>query len=135
VREFVAHAYSVKRFTFSLGRQRSSGSLRPPAERYGAARRDAILAELGGVGQQNNGAELLAMVAGLRIALESGGREVRSDSDPLVRYWSRGYHNAIGDPRKALYSGVRAATIRARGGAGVKISGGANLAELGFRRS
>jgi ribonuclease HI len=98
-----------------------------------------ILADFAGVSQQNNGAELLAMVAGLRIALDGAAiREIRSDSELLVCYWSRGQHNATGDPRKVVFIRECAELRRrfeARGGAVVKISGDKNLADLGCHRT
>ena len=38
--------------------------------------------------QQNNGAELLGLVAGLRISLKTGCKTILCDSQLLVQYWS-----------------------------------------------
>lgn len=100
--------------------------------------------------QQNNGAELLAAVAGLRIALSaakpSAERDddqslawprVLSDSTLIVQHWSRKCKAPHMDPRKAAYVreliALRAA-FEARGGQLLHISGGDNLADLGFHR-
>jgi len=97
-----------------------------------------IVADFAGVNQQNNGAELMAMVAGLRIALETGASQLCSDSDLLVTYWSRGHCNDLGDSRKVALI-KECASLRRKfekaGGKIVKISGDRNPADLGFHKS
>lgn len=96
-----------------------------------------IVAQFAGVDQQNNGAELLAMVAGLRIALASGAPRLCSDSDLLVKWWSRGHVRTCADPRKlALIHECVAlrAEFERGGGAVAKIAGADNPADLGFHR-
>jgi ribonuclease HI len=91
--------------------------------------------------QQNNGAELIAMVFGLRVAaLDSRVREICSDSELMVSWWSRrlgAKRRDEMDPRKVALIDELIASRRAfeaRGGRIVKIPGGANLADLGWHR-
>ena len=42
-----------------------------------------------GVSNQNNGAEMIAAIIGLMIAIEFGYKEVYSDSTLVVNHWSR----------------------------------------------
>lgn len=92
--------------------------------------------------QQNNGAELAAMVAGLRIALrDTSIREIWSDSSLIVDYWSLG---RVADATKALFCPAKLALVNeccalraqfeASGGKIVKISGSTNPADFGFHR-
>jgi ribonuclease HI len=90
--------------------------------------------------QQNNAAELVALIAGLRIALRSPkGKIVCCDSELLTRWWSKGHINA--KTRLRMDPGKRdlideCARLRAEfekaGGEVRKISGENNLADLGY---
>lgn len=105
--------------------------------------RDVIVVYFEGVYQQNNGAELLAMVAGLRIAIAyiKYGIQVlhlASDSKLLVESWSKCIKKESADkmpPEKLAYIHE---VIQLRkefeslGGAIIKISGAANPSDLGF---
>ncbi len=96
--------------------------------------------------QQNNYAELLAMVAALRIALKTnhGNKyemKLYSDSQLIVDYWSQGKFNLKTwnkmDVQKQKYI-VECAKLRKefehKGGKVIKISGDDNLADLGFHK-
>lgn len=92
--------------------------------------------------QQNNGGELLALVAGLRIALQINTKEVCTDSELLYKWWSlgkvnsktwnkmdiikRGFIQDLIDLRKSYEE---------KGGKIVKISGNVNKADLGLHRN
>lgn len=71
--------------------------------------RELIVCNFGGVSQQNNGAELMAMVAGLRIALHYISnhykiKNIASDSQLIVEYWSKGRYKRDGlDSNKIFY--------------------------------
>lgn len=71
--------------------------------------RDLIVCNFDNVTQQNNGAELLSLVAGLRIALHyiSNGyiiKNIASDSQLMVDYWSKGRYKREGlDTNKIFY--------------------------------
>jgi ribonuclease HI len=89
---------------------------------------------------QNNGAELLALVASLRIANKFNlTKVINCDSELLVKWWSKGHINSKTalkmDPKKLLYinecSELRK-TFERNGGKIVKISGSDNLADLGW---
>lgn len=95
---------------------------------------------------QNNGAELLALVAGLRIALANPRvTVVSSDSDLLVKWWSVGHIKpttaAKMDPTKKQYinelTSLRA-NFESSGPKGQKrllhIPGDKNPADLGFHK-
>jgi hypothetical protein len=125
-------------------------------------RRLVILARFGDVAQQqNNGAELLAAVAGLRIAVQSamddGGTDtgtdtgnntgnntgtgqwprVLSDSTLIVQYWSMRCNAPYLDPRKKAFVRELIALRRAyeqAGGQLLHVSGDDNLADLGFHK-
>lgn len=90
---------------------------------------------------QNNGAELLAFYAALRIAEENNQYQVlRSDSQLLVQYWSKKL-----SPDKAAKMCPRKVEIikktivlrkkfDVKGGKVEKISGDVNLADLGYHK-
>lgn len=91
--------------------------------------------------QQNNGAELLALVAALRIALTRDDiKIIYCDSDLLLLHWSRRLNperRIIMDPRKVEYIDELISLRRRferRGGSLEKISGGNNLADLGYHK-
>lgn len=103
--------------------------------------RNIIVAKFNDVAsQQNNGAELMAMVAGLRIAVGDPSISIiYSDSQLIETYWSRGQVNAKTrakmDPRKLKFIEECADLRRkfeARGGRIIKISGSQNPADLGY---
>lgn len=93
--------------------------------------------------QQNNGAELMAAVAALRIALNliSSGIEVKTifcDSQLIVDFWSKRLkpesENKF-DQRKVMYIKELIQLRREfenNGGKFIKISGNVNFADLGF---
>ena len=90
--------------------------------------------------QQINGAELLALVAGLRVAMFSGSlvKIVRCDSKLLTEYWSRNLKadsRKKMDPRKAKYVDELISLrkdFEKIGGVIEKISGDDNLSDLGW---
>ena len=102
-------------------------------------KRWCIRAKFENVQQQNNGAELLALVVGLRIALTSPHiTTIHTDSDLLVKYWSKGICNQTTlDPKKLAYI-VELTDLRnqfeARSGAIMKIAGNINPADLGCHK-
>lgn len=89
--------------------------------------------------QQNNGAELLAMIAGIRIALYSGKYfEVRSDSQLCVKYWSKNLTKSSSKKLSAEKISWINMLISLRkkfeegGGNIVQIKGSENIADLGY---
>lgn len=87
--------------------------------------------------QQNNGAELLAAVLGVLIALEYNYSTVCSDSSLIVDHWSRKKSDKIKDKRKKKIQHLLVDLVKVfekRGGELVKISGDDNLADLGYHR-
>lgn len=91
--------------------------------------------------QQNNGAELMAMMAGLRIALTTKKYNlIYSDSSLVIDYWSKSLRKNQEkgkDPEKVKI--IREViSLRAQfekmGGRIEKISGADNLADLGFHK-
>jgi ribonuclease HI len=94
------------------------------------------------VSQQNNSAELFAMVAALRIALKNPKiKTIKCDSDLICKWWSIG-HVALATRRKMnkdklamiLTCGKLRAEFEKAGGTILKISGDANLADLGYHK-
>ena len=89
--------------------------------------------------QQNNGGELLALVAGLRIAehYKDKVKVIGSDS-AVVLFWSKtlgAESRAKMDPRKAAYIDeciLLRRKFEASGGQVIKISGDSNRADLGY---
>lgn len=108
--------------------------------------RTVILAYFKEVQHQNNAAELLAMVAGLRIAIYylEGGKYVKniaSDSNLIVLYWSKKIKaetEESSDPIKVKYI-KELIELRKRfesmQGNIIKISGDDNPADLGYHIS
>lgn len=100
--------------------------------------------------QQNNGAELLALVAALRIANQSlapnaptgiAYNVVASDSQLLVVYWSKGHVNgktkASMDPLKLKWiqeCASQRSIFESRGGKIIQIPGNQNPADLGYHK-
>jgi len=87
------------------------------------------------VSQQNNGAELLAMVFALRVAsIDPTITEIASDSELIVKWWSKSLTTRSRekmDPRKVVY--VDELIGRAlRGPKIVKIDGASNPADFGW---
>jgi len=90
--------------------------------------------------QQHNGAELLALIAGLRIALSNNQvKEIRSDS-AVALFWSVKLKKKSAqkmDPLKVHYIQELmklSQSFKARGGVLTKISGDHNLADLGWHK-
>ncbi len=86
--------------------------------------------------QQNNGAELLALVAGLKIAKRIKSiKIIYSDSSLVVDYWSKGKIGpSVKDSRKKIYiteCGKLRKEFEKNGGKIIKISGDNNKADLG----
>lgn len=84
---------------------------------------------------QNNGAELLALIMGLRIAIVTNlYSTIFSDSQLMVDFWSRGYFNGNPnmDPKKKLYIEELIGLRKKFNGEIVKIPGKLNKADLGF---
>lgn len=93
------------------------------------------------ISQQNNGAELLALVAGLRIALfKKDVGVIRCDSDLMIKYWSKNLKDSTREKMDPLKSKYIDELIKLRkefekiGGVIEKISGDDNLADLGFHK-
>jgi ribonuclease HI len=91
--------------------------------------------------QQNNGGELQALVAGLRIAIQNGVKEVCTDSDLLYKWWSLGKVNGkTWNKMDILKQGFIQDLVdlrknfESKGGNLVKISGNINKADLGLHR-
>lgn len=89
--------------------------------------------------QQNNGAELLAMVASLRIALYKNDvfDKIYSDSELIVKWWSKNLNEnkkKTMDKRKVQYIEEMINSRKKFTGDIVKISGDANLADLGYHK-
>ena len=91
--------------------------------------------------QNNNGAELLALVAAFRIAIANNIRTIKCDSDLLVKWWSKGHisKKAKCGMDKEKYSMilecVKLRTLfESNGGILEKISGDNNLADLGWHK-
>ena len=87
--------------------------------------------------QQNNGAELLAMVIGLCIAIYYDVKTIYSDSTLIIEYWSTKLSTKINCPlkRQLQYFCVQIATkFRNKGGQIKHISGAKNPADPGFHR-
>jgi ribonuclease H-related protein len=89
--------------------------------------------------QQNNGAELLALLAGLRIACTTPEiKTIYSDSQLLIKYWTKGYFKREKmDPKKIEFihqTVVLRKQFEAKGGQLVKISGKDNPSDGGFHK-
>lgn len=91
--------------------------------------------------QQNNGGELCALVAGLRIALKTEIQKIYCDSELLVKWWSKGNVNAktfskMDENKKKFIDNLINLTkeFNTKGGEIVKISGDNNKADLGFHK-
>ena len=102
-------------------------------------KRTVIIAKFSDVkSQQNNGAELMALVAALRIALQDNIYTIYCDSDLLIKYWSlnlKKNKRLVMDPNKVKYIdeliSLRVEFNKRKGNI-IKISGGDNLADLGY---
>lgn len=92
--------------------------------------------------QQNNGAELMAMVAALRIALTDNSIDlIYSDSDLMLKYWSKKLNpekRRTMDPRKVEYIDeliyLRKEYEKYSENRLAKIEGEKNKADLGFHK-
>ena len=107
-------------------------------EKLPRGERNVIVAKFNDVtSQQNNGAELLAFYAGLKIALQYGHKIINCDSQLLVEWWGKGHVNSAKaktmDPNKykfILACGELRKLFEKKGGKIVKISGDKNIADL-----
>uniref|UniRef100_A0A6C0BET8 Ribonuclease H n=1 Tax=viral metagenome TaxID=1070528 RepID=A0A6C0BET8_9ZZZZ len=105
--------------------------------------RDVIICNFTGVSQQNNAAELMAMIAGLRIAINyiNNGilvKHIASDSKLIIEYWSKYIKKEteeLSDPKKVFYI-KELILLRKRfeslGGSIVKVESDTNPADLGW---
>jgi len=90
--------------------------------------------------QQNNGAELLAMVAALRLAIKNPKINIiNCDSELITKWWGRGHVSANAkknmDKRKLaiiIECGKLRKIFEDIGGQIIKISGDVNYADLGW---
>ena len=100
--------------------------------------RTIIVVEFGDVKtQQNNGAELVALVAGLRIAHANPYiAKIYTDSGLIRNYWSKGYigkeTKAKMDPKKLKYIEEVTKLRKEWKGELLRVEGDDNLADLGF---
>lgn len=85
----------------------------------------------------NNGADLLAFYAGLRIAIKTNKKCIFSNSQLMIDWWSRGLVNIETkksmDPNKLHYiitCGDLRKTFESLGGKVIKISSDINLAKI-----
>ena len=102
-------------------------------------KRRIIVAKFNDVNSQNNnGAELLAIIAALRIAIKKSYKIIKCDSDLIVKWWSRGHiskKNKNIDKLKEAFikeCGKLREIFETKGGQIIKISGDDNLADLGY---
>ena len=87
--------------------------------------------------QHNNYGELLAFIAGLRIAKRIGSKHLYSDSDLIIKYWSKNVSKTVKDPIKRKYIQeciYLRKEFEENGGTIIKVSGDFNEADLGFHR-
>lgn len=88
------------------------------------------------VSQQNNGAELLALVCGIRIALRIGCKHIKCDSDLLIKWWSKTLksNNKFCDEKVKYIKELISLRVEfeKRGGVLEKIKGSENKADLGY---
>lgn len=88
--------------------------------------------------QHNNCAELLAFLFALRISKDNiNVKEIRSDSDLIIKYWSNPTHNTKESNDKEKYKYILESKklrkiFEKRGGIITKIPGDDNLADLGY---
>lgn len=100
--------------------------------------RHVIVAKFNDVKRHNNnGAELLAFYAGLRIAIKTNKKCIFSNSQLMIDWWSRGLISTENkksiDPNKLHYittCGDLRKTFETLGGKVVKISSDINLAKI-----
>lgn len=92
--------------------------------------------------QNNNGAELMAMLMALRAAKKDKEiKEIRSDSQLIVEWWSTGHinkktlHKMDKKKKKLIEECVELRKLfEERGGKIVKIDGDDNLADFGYHK-
>jgi len=85
----------------------------------------------------NNYGELLACKYALLIALQEGVPKIFGDSALIIDYWSHGHIKKENNPQTislAREVAVLRRQFEANGGQILKISGGANPADLGFHK-
>ena len=103
--------------------------------------RTIIIIKIGDLIQQNNNGELIALISGLKLALNIGYiNEIYSDSDLMVKYWSK----KLGNEQRLKFEPLKVQYIdelislrkqfEAIGGNITKISGDFNLADIGYHR-
>ncbi len=101
-------------------------------------RRTIILCYCPGVKQQNNLAELIAAICGLRIAIYENIDIVYSDSSLIVDYWSKRIKTKDRE-RLTIYKYMLINNLiklsKSFNGKLIKISGNNNLADLGYHKS
>lgn len=92
------------------------------------------IAKFGGLKKEHNGAELLAMIMGLRIAINTNNYDIiYSDSQLIVDYWSLGKYNKLNlSDEKIKYINELIELRKIFIGSIIKISGDNNLADLGY---
>lgn len=113
-------------------------SIAPKIIKNGTTRNVALTTFADVMKNQNNGGELLAMVMGLRIAYCNHDiRKVCSDSDLIVKYWSKGVVKSDLSSQKLEYI-KECIKLRKefekRGGIVEKVDGCANLADCGWHK-
>lgn len=87
--------------------------------------------------QQNNGAELLAMVIGLLIARYYNVKHLYSDSTLMIKYWSKEAKKPIADKRKSDlrdFCILLATDFRNNGGTIHFVKGNENVSDIGFHK-
>ena len=103
-------------------------------------KRHVILAKFDDVQtQQNNSAELFAMIFGLQVALtEPKYKIIYCDSTLIINYWSLGRFNKTNLSSEKIKWIEHLTNLRKEfekiGGQIIKIGGGENLADLGYHR-
>lgn len=87
----------------------------------------------------NNYGELLACKYALIIALQDNAAKVFGDSKLIIDYWSKGYIKMNNNDPDTVVLAQEVKKLRnqfeGRGGEVVRISGGANPADLGYHKS
>jgi hypothetical protein len=89
----------------------------------------------GSEGNQNNGCEMLSMVVGLLIALFYNIKNLHSDSDLMIKWWSKEAKKPIENKKKSdlrVFCIILANIFRNNGGTIHKVDGGTNPADVGF---
>jgi len=89
-------------------------------------------------GRTNNYGELLACKYALMIALQDAAQKIFGDSKLIIDYWSKGYIKNDNNDSETIALVREVGKLRRqfedRGGRIIRISGGANPADLGFHK-